>query len=101
MTGSRLLDEPTESKGDVTVDSDLRAFALLNLGIVESWSLNLADAERHLLDGAALARTIGRPYLEVACLARLGFASKLHSFARSRARSEEAIALADQQGLGQ
>jgi LuxR family maltose regulon positive regulatory protein len=89
-----------ESNRDVTVDSDLRAFALLNLGIVESWSLNLADAERHLLGGATLARTIGRPYLEVACLARLGFASKRHSFARSRARSEEAIALADRQGWG-
>jgi LuxR family transcriptional regulator, maltose regulon positive regulatory protein len=90
----------TESTGDVAVDSDLRAFALLNLGIVESWSLNLADAERHLLDGATLARTIGRSYLEVACLARLGFASKRHSFARSRARSEEAIAIADRQGWG-
>jgi LuxR family transcriptional regulator, maltose regulon positive regulatory protein len=65
-----------------------------------TWSLNLADAERHLLDGANLARTIGRPYLEVACLARLGFASKRHSFARSRTRSEEAIALADRQGWG-
>ena len=70
-----------QSSEDVALDSDLRAFALLNLGIVESWSLNLDDAERHLLDGAALARTIGRPYLEVACLARLGFASKRHSFA--------------------
>jgi LuxR family maltose regulon positive regulatory protein len=89
-----------QSNQDMTVGSDLRAFALLNLGIVESWSLNLADAERHLLDGATLARSIGRPYLEVACLARLGFASKRYSFARSRARSEEAIALADRQGWG-
>jgi LuxR family maltose regulon positive regulatory protein len=97
-----LLTTPlaTTSDADITVDSDLRAFALLNLGIVESWSLNLADAERHLLDGATLARTIGRPYLEVACLARLGFASKRHSFARSRARSAEAIAMADRQGWG-
>ncbi len=43
---------------------------------------------------------IGRPYLEVACLARLGFASKRQSFAPSRARSEEAIAAADAQGGG-
>jgi LuxR family transcriptional regulator, maltose regulon positive regulatory protein len=98
----RFLSTPAviESNGDVAVDSDLRAFALLNLGIVESWSLNLADAERHLLDGAILARTIGRPYLEVACLARLGFAFKRHSFEGSRARSEEAIAMADRQGWG-
>ena len=45
-------------------------------------------------------RMIGRPYLEVACLARPGFASKRQSFAPSRARSEEAIAAADAQGGG-
>lgn len=98
----KFLSKPlaSQSNEDVALDSDLRAFALLSLGIVESWSLDLEDAERHLLEGAALARTIARPYLEVACLARLGFAAKRHSFARSRARSEEAIALADRQGWG-
>src|SRR6202035_5780898 len=50
--------------------------------------------ERHLLEGAALARQIGRAYLEANCLARLGFASKLRGFALARQRCEEAIAFA-------
>jgi LuxR family maltose regulon positive regulatory protein len=74
--------------------TDGRAVALLNLGVTEAWSLRLADSERHLLEGAALARHIGRPYLEVACLAHLGFASQIHSFVLARQRCEEAIALA-------
>jgi LuxR family maltose regulon positive regulatory protein len=72
--------------------------ALMNLGVTEAWSLRLADSERHLQEGAALARGIGRPYLEVACLAHLGFASTIHSFALARQRCEEAIALAARHG---
>jgi LuxR family maltose regulon positive regulatory protein len=79
-------------------DSDLRALALLNLGVTEAWSLRLADSERHLMAGAALARDIGRPYLEVACLAHLGFASTAHSLALARQRCAEAIALATRHG---
>jgi LuxR family transcriptional regulator, maltose regulon positive regulatory protein len=88
------------SNEDVALGSDLRAFALLVLGIVETWTLHLADAEQHLLDGAALARKIGRPYLEATCLARLGFASKLRSFAIARERCEAAIAFAERHGWG-
>jgi LuxR family maltose regulon positive regulatory protein len=39
-------------------------------------------------------------YLEVACLAQLGFASKIHSFATTQRRCNEAIALADRHGWG-
>ena len=89
-----------QSEEDIALDSDLRAVALMNLGIVEAWSLGLPDAERHLQEGAVLAREIGRPYLEVGCLAELGFASKIHSFATTQARCGEAIALAEQYGWG-
>jgi LuxR family maltose regulon positive regulatory protein len=64
-----------QSTADVALGSDLRALALLNLGVTEAWSLRLAASERYLREGAALARDIGRPYLEVACLAHLGFAA--------------------------
>ena len=79
----RFLASPVtgQSDEDIALGSDLRAVALMNLGTVEAWSLALPDAERHLREGAALAREIGRPYLEVGCLAQLGFASKIHSFA--------------------
>jgi LuxR family maltose regulon positive regulatory protein len=79
--------------------SELRAVALMNLGIVEIWSGRFDDAERHLAEGAALAQTIGRPYLEVACRAHLGFASKKVSTALARQRALEAVALAERYGL--
>ena len=71
----------------------------MNLGTVEA-SLGLADAERHLREGAVLARKIGRPYLEVRCLAQVGFAPKIRAFATTQMRCQEAIALADQHGWG-
>ena len=87
------------SAEDIALGNDLRAVALMNLGIAETWSpLGLEDAERHLQEGAALAREIGRPYLEVGCLAQLGFASRIHSLATARRRCQEAIALADRYG---
>jgi LuxR family maltose regulon positive regulatory protein len=90
-----------ESDEDVALDSDLRAMALLNLGTAEAWSLgSVADAERHLQEGAALAREIGRPYVEVDCLAQLGFASKIRPFATTERRCREAIALAERYGWG-
>jgi LuxR family maltose regulon positive regulatory protein len=99
---ARLLGSPIsgQSDEDITLGSDLRALALLNLGTLEAWSLGLPDAERHLQEGAVLARSIGRPYLEVGCLAQLGFASRIRSFATTRQRCREAIALADRHGWG-
>ena len=88
-----------QSGEDIALGNDLRAVALYNLGTVETWSpLGLEDAERHLQEGAVLAREIGRPYLEVSCLAQLGFASRIHSLATARRRCQEAITLADRHG---
>src|SRR5208282_3473269 len=89
-----------QSDEDIALGSDRRAAGLYNLGIVEAWALGLEDAERHLQEGAVLAREIGRPYLEVGCLAQLAFASRIHPFATTRRRCHEAIALADRYGWG-
>jgi LuxR family transcriptional regulator, maltose regulon positive regulatory protein len=89
-----------ESDEDIALDSDLRVVALMNLGVVEAWSLGNQDSQRHLREGADLARRIGRPYLEVACLAELAFASKIEPFATTQRRCREAIALAEQHGWG-
>jgi LuxR family maltose regulon positive regulatory protein len=103
---ARFLASPVtgQSDEDIALGSDLRAVALMNLGTAEAWTLgrpDAPDAERHLRDGAGLAREIGRPYLEVACLAQLGFASLvLHSFATTQRRCREAIALAERHGWG-
>ncbi len=98
----RFLASPTtgQSDEDIALDSDLRAVALMNLGTVEAWSLGNQDSQRHLQEGADLARRIGRPYLEVACLAELAFASKIEPFATTRRRCHEAIAVAERHGWG-
>ena len=88
-----------ESSGLIAMSSELRGVALMNLGIVEMWSGRLADADRHLAEGAELAQAIGRPYLEVACLAHRCFASKLVSVATARERGERAVALAERSGF--
>jgi LuxR family transcriptional regulator, maltose regulon positive regulatory protein len=97
----RFLASPVTGKSDedIALGSDLRAVALMNLGTVEAWS-GLPGAERHLRQGAVLAREIGRPYLEVGCLAQLGFASKILPFATTQRRCREAIALAERYGWG-
>jgi LuxR family transcriptional regulator, maltose regulon positive regulatory protein len=94
QAGAVLCPGDGQPSADAALSSDLKAVALLNLGVTEAWSLRLADSERHLAQGAALACRIGRPYLEVACLAHLGFASTGHSFAMARQRCEEAIVVA-------
>ena len=99
---ARFLASPVtgQSDEDIALGSDLRAVALMNLGTAEAWSLGLEDAERHLREGAVLAREIGRPYLEVGCLAQLAFASKVRPFAITQRRCREAIALAERYGWG-
>ena len=96
LLDASIADEASEPSA---MGSELRGVALLNLGIVETWSGRLADAERHLSEGAALAQTIGRPYLEVACRAHQGFPSKLVSVATARERGRQAVALAERHGL--
>ena len=107
----KFLDSPAtgHSDEDIALGSDLRAVALMNLGTAEAWSLGSPDAVRHLQEGAALAREIGRPYLEVGCLAQLSFAYIFHradtpsadSFASTQRRCREAIELAERYGWGE
>jgi LuxR family maltose regulon positive regulatory protein len=89
-----------ESGEPVAMSSELRGVALMNLGIVETWSRRFDDADRHLSEGAALARAIGRPYLEVGCRAHQVFPTTLVSLASARERGRQAVALAERYGLG-
>jgi LuxR family transcriptional regulator, maltose regulon positive regulatory protein len=96
LLDASISDESTEPNA---MGNELRGVALMNLGIVETWSGRLADAERHLREGVMLAQTIGRPYLEVACRAHQGFPSKLVSVASARERARQAVAVAQRHGL--
>jgi len=95
LLDASMADASTES---VAMGSELRAVALLNLGIVETWSGRFDDAERHLTEGAVLAQAIGRPYLELGCRAHQGFPSKLVSLVTARERARQAVALAERHG---
>ena len=77
---------------------DLRALALIDLGIAEAWTARFEVADRHLGDGIALARRIGRPYLEVTGLAHLAQLESWRSFRLGAQRSQQAIELATEHG---
>jgi LuxR family transcriptional regulator, maltose regulon positive regulatory protein len=81
---------------------DLRAAALISLGIAEMWALRFEDAERHLAQGVALARRIGRPYLEFTGLVHGAHAMLLFRPDAAQAeRSWQAIELAERHGWGE
>src|SRR6476659_165859 len=61
---ARRLQALTETPDAVPagLGEELRALALVNLGITEYWGGRFAEAEPHLEQGLTLARRIGRPY---------------------------------------
>src|SRR5215472_618475 len=61
-----LAEAPEAQPG---LGEELRALALIHLGSAEFWAARLAEGERYLEQGVALARRIGRPYLEFTGLA--------------------------------
>jgi LuxR family maltose regulon positive regulatory protein len=76
---------------------ELRALALISLGTTEFWAAG-EDPERHLEMGVALARRIGRPFLEFTGLAYQAAAGIYQSFARAAERGGQAIELARRHG---
>ena len=80
---------------------DLRAAAVIILGIAEMWARRFEDAQRHLEQGVALARRIGRPYLELHGLAHGAHGMLLFRPDVSQAEwSWQAIELAERHGWG-
>jgi LuxR family maltose regulon positive regulatory protein len=78
------------------LSEELRALALINLGIAEYWGARLDEAAPHLEQGTTLARRIGRPYLEFIGLAhRTSIASVRGSpYALAEERARQTIELA-------
>jgi LuxR family transcriptional regulator, maltose regulon positive regulatory protein len=76
---------------------ELRALALISLGSTEFWAARFEEAQRHLDQGVALARRIGRPFLEFTGLVYA--ASELfRSAALAAEHSRQAAELAEQHG---
>jgi LuxR family maltose regulon positive regulatory protein len=80
---------------------DLRALAMINLGIAETNAARLENADRHLEQGVTLARRIGRPYLEFLGLAHGALVVILRSYVLGERRCRQAIELAERHGWGE
>jgi len=76
----------------------LRALALISLGTAELWAARLEEAQGHLEQGAALARRIGQPYLEVNGRAHLALVTHFRSFPLSAKQGRQVIELAWRHG---
>ena len=80
---------------------NLRAAALISLGVAGIWALRFEDAERHLQQGVALAHQIGRPYLAFTGLTHGAHGMALFRPGAPRAEwSRQAIELAERHGWG-
>jgi len=86
---------------DPGLGGERRALALISLGIAETWTRGPAEAERHLEQGVALARQIGRPYLELTGLAYLAQIAVFESFTVAAQRGRQAVELAQRHGWGE
>ena len=84
----------------LSLGEDLRALTLVNLGMAEVWAFRFKDANQHLDQGVALARRIGRPYLELTGLAHGAELAEFRSYTRGAQLSRQAIELARQHGWG-
>jgi len=90
-----------QTAGTLEQSHDIRALSMMSLGIAELWALEVDDARRHLEEALALARRIGRPYLEIGSLAHLAIAAPFSELSAAEALqlSEQAAAVAKVHGL--
>jgi LuxR family transcriptional regulator, maltose regulon positive regulatory protein len=77
---------------------ELRALALISLGSTELWVARFEEAERYLEQGVALARRIGRPYLEFSGLVYAAAIAFYRSFGLALERGRQAAELAERHG---
>jgi LuxR family maltose regulon positive regulatory protein len=82
----------------VAAANDVRAIALLNLGIVELWAGAADDADRHLGEALELARRNGRPYVEQGCLGHLAAAAGRHSLAPQQQLARQTLGILERFG---
>jgi LuxR family transcriptional regulator, maltose regulon positive regulatory protein len=77
---------------------ELRALALIDIGDTETWTGRLDQAESHLEQAIALARRIGRPYLEFMGLTYRAEIELNRWLPRAAELSRQAIDLAERNG---
>jgi len=95
----RLL-SPTDAfdAAPVGTGDDLRAVALISLGIAEFGMNRLEEADLHLEQGVALAQKAKHSFLEINALGHWAMLTRLRSFSLAQERSKMAIELAKRHG---
>jgi LuxR family maltose regulon positive regulatory protein len=84
---------------DAGADDELVALALMNLGILEGWTRQVEASEEHLQRALALARSVGRQYVEVGCLGGLAVTAVIsHRLDRAEDLARQSIAIAERVG---
>jgi LuxR family maltose regulon positive regulatory protein len=84
--------------GQPGLGPELRALALISLGIAELWSSRVRESEAHLERGIALAGRIGRPLLEANGLAHWAVVASSRSSVLAAERALAAIELGRRNG---
>jgi LuxR family maltose regulon positive regulatory protein len=96
-TGSELARGGELEAG--VVGADLRALALVNLGIAELWTGELDGAEHHLERARGAAGEAGHDWVVLIAVAHLSvLAGTRYDYPRSARLAREAIALAERRG---
>jgi LuxR family maltose regulon positive regulatory protein len=81
------------------IGADLRALALVNLGIAELWTGALDTAEHHLERARGAAAEAGHDWVVLIAISHLAvLAGTLYDYARAARHAREAIALAERRG---
>ena len=96
--GRLLAPAKAPDKAQLGPGEDLRALALINLGIAELWTVRLDEAECHLRQGLVLADRIGRPFLQFTGLAHAARVANLRSSSLGAEYGRQAIEVARQHG---
>jgi LuxR family maltose regulon positive regulatory protein len=98
--GAERLMLPADAPDGVPagLGQDLRALALLNLGMAEIWTGRREQAQRHLEQALKLAKRINRPLLEIGALAHLALQTAYASPTLGEERAMQAVELARNQG---
>jgi LuxR family maltose regulon positive regulatory protein len=95
---ARRVQAASEAPDAARLGEDLRALALINLGITEYGTARFEEAEPHLDHGVMLARRTGRPYLEFTGLTYQAAIEVSRSFTRGAERGRQAVELAERHG---
>jgi LuxR family maltose regulon positive regulatory protein len=94
----RLQDMAERSEARAGLGADLSALALISLSSTEFWAAKFEEAEWHLEQGVALARRIGRPFIEFTGLVYQSSIEFFRSFALAAERGRQALELAERHG---